>query len=301
MSALDKYNAALANPAPHGQGHTWLLSTANYAALAGIDPTEAAAAIKDARPSKSARDIRAAVTKAYADRGDARRPYVAVRPPIKPKIDTVGTYARCLAAHPDPFPELWEASPVRLHDDVDGDLDLLLDTAWKPENHVFFGDRESGVLGRNVKTVREWKRNPPKDGPFLALNPLTGKPSPGGGYRGNACVAEWRYVLVEFDDVSLEAQAAFWLSHRLPVFAIVHSANKSLHAWIRFETEEQRGRLKRLFTGLGSDPQVWYPGCMTRRPGHYRTDYDPTDTPPDPPSRFQRILYLDPNARGIAA
>jgi hypothetical protein len=132
---------------------------------------------------------------------------------------------------------LTTVSPVAIPDDPLAQTKLFLSTLYTDTDFVFVGDKyDNGILGTTVQAISNWKQNCPK-GPYLIINPLTGtqgstktgKPS----YRCTSCISSLRYILVEADDATLEAQWAFWAgvisSQTLPLRSLVYSGNDSLH------------------------------------------------------------------------
>lgn len=106
-------------------------------------------------------------------------------------------------------------------------------------------------------------------GAWIRFNPLDGK-----GVR-NDNVAEFRYALVESDDMAIERQLAIIEELELPVAALVHSGNKSLHAVVKVDAkdyDEYRKRVDLLYTtcrknGLNLDTQNKNPSRLSRMPG----------------------------------
>jgi hypothetical protein len=303
--SLDAYRRYLADAPPQGsgRGNSWLLGAARRAQFAEVPVHEAVCDIHDARPWRSLAEVRRAVLKAFDGAPLAPMPRVVCRAPL---IDADTVYAQALTRFPEPIPQLIESSPIRLLNDITQDAALLLECLFRPEEYIFIGEKTAAQrLGGNVRRVDEWLpyiRSGGQLGTFLGTNPLSGttgttsegKPT----LRGNNCVTAWRYMIMESDLVPPEAQAALWMTYRLPVAAIVHSANKSLHCWLRVENDTDRQRLKRLFAPLLMDPQCWHPGRLSRTPGVLRTDkIEPGVLPED---NYQLLLYLDPDAKGIA-
>lgn len=136
---------------------------------------------------------------------------------------------------------------------------------------------------------------------FVIPNPMTGEKgltkSGKLSYRCDDSVKEHSYAVVEFDDVSLERQYAFWSACALPVAALIHSAGKSVHAWVRVDAadeaaweEQVEGRLYADFlVPLGVDRTCKNPSRLSRMPGFVRGG-----------KGTQRLLYLDPSAAGDA-
>lgn len=109
----------------------------------------------------------------------------------------------------------------------------------------------------------------PEAGAWIRFNPLDGH-----GVK-NANVTEFRYALVESDELDIEKQNAIIRELELPVACLVHSGGKSLHAIVRVEAtdySEYRKRVDYLYTvcqknGLKVDTQNKNPSRLSRMPG----------------------------------
>lgn len=109
-------------------------------------------------------------------------------------------------------------------------------------------------------------------GAWIRFNPLDGE-----GVR-NDNVAEFRYALVESDEMSPSRQMAIMRSLQLPIAAMVHSGNKSIHAIVHVDApnyEEYRKRVDFLYqtcrdNGLKLDTQNKNPSRLSRMPGVMR-------------------------------
>ncbi|HCX62412.1 MAG TPA: DNA primase [Clostridiales bacterium] len=109
-------------------------------------------------------------------------------------------------------------------------------------------------------------------GAWIRFNPLDGK-----GCK-NENVTEFRYALVESDDMPIDQQHAIYRELELPIACLVHSGKKSLHAIVRIEAgnyEEYRKRVDYLYNvckknGLKVDNQNRNPSRLSRMPGIIR-------------------------------
>lgn len=109
-------------------------------------------------------------------------------------------------------------------------------------------------------------------GAWIRFNPLDG-----GGVR-NDNVAEFRYALVESDEMAPGRQMAAMRALNLPIAAVVHSGNKSVHAIVRVDAgsyDEYRKRVDFLYqacreNGLKIDTQNKNPSRLSRMPGVMR-------------------------------
>ena len=112
----------------------------------------------------------------------------------------------------------------------------------------------------------------PEVGAWIRFNPLDGQ-----GVR-NDNVTEYRYALVESDDMPIAQQNAILRELELPIACLVHSGGKSLHAIVRIEATdytEYRKRVDYLYdvcskNGLAIDRQNKNPSRLSRMPGVMR-------------------------------
>jgi hypothetical protein len=117
-------------------------------------------------------------------------------------------------------------------------------------------------------------------------------------YRGDSCVASYRIAVGEFDEMDKPTQAAFWRGLGVPLWAIIDSGGKSLHAWLKVEigggaaewTDRVEGRLfGQVLVPMGIDSACKNESRLSRLPGHYRTEK----------SAWQRLLWLNPDGGPI--
>ena len=109
-------------------------------------------------------------------------------------------------------------------------------------------------------------------GAWVRFNPLDGK-----GVK-NENVTDFRYALVESDNLDIERQNAIIRELELPCAVLVHSGGKSLHAIVRIDAEnyeEYRRRVDFLYqicakNGLSPDTQNRNPSRLSRMPGVQR-------------------------------
>ena len=109
----------------------------------------------------------------------------------------------------------------------------------------------------------------PEAGAWIRFNPLDGK-----GCK-NENVTEFRYALVESDDMDLDKQNAIIRELELPVACLVFSGKKSLHAIVKVDASDYREYRKRVDylyqicqkNGLKVDTQNKNPSRLSRMPG----------------------------------
>lgn len=111
----------------------------------------------------------------------------------------------------------------------------------------------------------------PAAGAWICFNPVEGG-------RNNNNVTDYRYALVECDNMELEKQQAIIRQLELPCAALVYSGSKSLHAIVRVgapDYTEYRRRVDYLYAackknGLTLDEANRNPARLSRMPGILR-------------------------------
>lgn len=106
-------------------------------------------------------------------------------------------------------------------------------------------------------------------GAWIRFNPFDGQGA------NNSNVTEFRYTLVECDDMSLEKQYALIKQMQLPVAALVHSGGKSLHAIVKvnaLDKDDYAKKVQFLYqtcekSGLKIDTKNKNPSRLSRMPG----------------------------------
>lgn len=112
-------------------------------------------------------------------------------------------------------------------------------------------------------------------GAWIRFNPLDGK-----GIK-NDNVTDFRYALVESDDMEIDQQNAIIRELELPVACLVYSGKKSIHAIVKIEAtdySEYRKRVDYLYeickkNGLKIDTQNKNPSRLSRMPGIMRNGH----------------------------
>jgi len=314
MTAADRYQVKLQSiPAPGTGCNPYLLGVADQGVMAGIDPQTIHDDIRQAIPQGDRRvsdaEITRAINRALADhQAGTYTPRPRQDPAVK---DGKAALRRIIDQAPfDDEVDIWEASPLRVWDPPKDHAALLLSVLYAPDDLVFIGERYGdGILGDTIRPVSEWIRyfqDGGKTGPHIIVNPLDGIPRPkkdgsGDTLRGDANVREYRYCVVEFDDLGREDQIRFWSAARLPIVALIDSGNKSIHAWLQVsklarvrtldEWDEQiKLRLyEKLLIPLGVDPQCKNASRLSRLPGHFRSEKN----------SMQRLLWLSNEGRSV--
>ena len=114
-----------------------------------------------------------------------------------------------------------------------------------------------------------------KAGAWIRFNPLDG------GGVNNENVTDYRYALVESDNMELSAQNGLIRQLQLPVAVLLYSGGKSLHAIVRIEADDKQEYQKRVNylydickkNGMEIDTQNRNPSRLSRMPGCIRGDH----------------------------
>lgn len=134
-------------------------------------------------------------------------------------------------------------------------------------------DRTSGQLLEELAKYKDigsvFGDIDPTVGAWIRFNPLDGQ-----GIR-DSNVTDFRFALVESDDMPVDQQRGVYEQLELPIAALVHSGNKSLHAIVRVEAgdlAEYKRRVDLLYevcgkNGLPVDRQNRNPSRLSRLPG----------------------------------
>ena len=305
---LERYQASLMSIPPSGGGgcHVALLGIARRGILAGVSPEQVHRDLRsNVRGTRKVpdREIAAAVRKAAGE--GARRSYV----PRYATIVCSDARQRIVASGKGiSEADIWERSPVRIDWPPEEDAWRMVENLFAPDEYYFIGtDQTPGAMGESIRQASQWCRYFRCIGwspyPKIVPNPLTGNPgrTKDGklSYRADACVADFRYIVCEFDNIPLSDQLAFWFAAKLPVAALIHSGNKSLHAWVRVDCQDAREweedveskLFPMVLVPLGMDSACKNESRLSRMPGHIRHDT----------KLAQKLLYLAPGGRAISA
>lgn len=312
VTQLDRYTLALGDmPASGGGGcHAHLLTVANYGVSAGLCDDEI---FRDVREHVHGtrhvfdKEIWDAIKKARMEQRQSFSSSTYSRPTQRPRIDGKNFLATLIEKGRDHDEcDLWEASPVRIDWPRQHDHLEVLQRLYSPNDLLFVGGKEAGILGRSIRSTTEWIAYFKSGGHTVELfmpNPLTGiegtTKSNTPSFRSDDCVKDFRIAVVEFDELSREDQLAFWWSVDLPVVALVDSGRKSIHGWVRVnccDADEWTEQVERRLFGsylipMGVDGACRNESRLSRLPGHKRKST----------GRWQRLLYLAPQGRRVAA
>ncbi len=314
--ALNRYRAGLSGLAGmKGRRNASLLGLASLGIMAGLGDVRIIAEVKAASgtPPLTEREIGHALQTAHRDTAPLTdRPQSATEwIPPPPKPPPLGTGAKGFVGRMigrgrgASLASLALSSPVPVPSGPEDQARAFLSSLYGYGDRLFMGaSTDAGVIGATIRTAAEWRDAfktvaPP---PFVIANPLTGsegktkegKPS----FRCGACIAAFRYALVEFDDMPVEDQAAFWAGvialGTLPLRSLTHSGGKSIHGLVEIGAKDQGEWTRAIDTllfavanpdapqGHRADRACKNPDRLTRTPGAYRTDK----------SRVQSLLWL---------
>jgi hypothetical protein len=305
--ALDRITDTLRTT---GSGcHSAIMAAANIGVLTGQTPDRVQADIRavatGSRRQVQDSEIRDAVDKAVRECVPAATgsPRPAVRPvrPVAPPFDGMA-YRKKLIAQGDGAEEMdfMELSGGTLPGEPSEDAAYLLTMLYKPSDVLYTGD----VYGTKVDTVQAILERVRGGSipPHIIPNPMTGdavETTTGKrSYRCDAAVSQYRFAVVEFDDLDRASQLAFWHSiitrKLLNVACLIDSGKKSIHAWIEVACRDAqewrlvvRDGLYHPITGrmaaMGADRACQNPARLSRLPGHQREG-----------GRMQQLVYMNP-------
>ena len=199
---------------------------------------------------------------------------------------------------------LWERSPYRLLEKSDEkDFCAVLESLYDLDDMLFVGTplANAAEQQRCIKSVKEHLARPCV-AEFFRPNPLTGKPVMKANnvpsFVSDACVALFRYAVLEFDDKPLQQQYAFYmamLDKGLPIAALTFSGNKSIHCLLavncanaqEWTTKVEDTLFRNNLELLGCDGACKNESRSSRTPGAIRSSNGVR----------QRLLYLNPGVK----
>ncbi len=309
-----------------GQRHAHLLRLANLGVMAGLrdDQIESEIRSNGGTPLLSEAEVRSAVRKS---RGSTQP--LTLRPgttwagrPAQRQPNPLGlgatTYVHQMISigEGSTFETLASASPIMIPDVPVNQAALFLETMFAPHEFVFCGWMSpvrgmEGSVSPASDRVQYFLRDRIDVTPLFTCNPLTGKegltkdgkPS----RRCAACVASYRYCLIEFDAPPLSLQCAFWggviASRTLPLRSLVYSGGKSIHGLVEVGCQDAASWMQTtntLFFAVANplakkehqaDRACRTPERLTRLPGAERPDT----------GKVQSLLWLAPRVAAAGA
>lgn len=159
---------------------------------------------------------------------------------------------------------------------------------FKPDDIIWTGRDVNDTGYRNArwrfKAAKEWFAKYQCPGEFTCPSAF----QQGVCSRSGGNVKEQRFLVVESDELSYDATGAVfrWLVSQGDVLrAVVDTANKSLHGWFEWPSENRVKLLKGLLPLLQCDPKMFGASQPCRLPGAIRT------TGPRAGSR-QRLIFF---------
>ena len=254
--ALSKYRQRLGQLAGmKGRRNASLLGLATLGVMGGLPDGQIEAEVIGAsgHPPLTTAEVRHAIrtarrdTAPLCDRPDTSRRWTPPPPKPPPLGSGAASFVRRMIdkGAGASFETLAASSPVSIPAEPSGQTCLFLKTLYRAAEHLFCGERfRTGTPGADIQACGEWVRligGGKLDAPALICgNPLTGRPGltkegkP--SYRCAACVATYRFALMEFDALGLADQCAFWAgvisSGVLPVRSLTFSGGKSIHGLV---------------------------------------------------------------------
>jgi KaiC/GvpD/RAD55 family RecA-like ATPase len=135
-------------------------------------------------------------------------------------------------------------------------------------------------------------------GAWMRPNPVKQTGSGHDGAITNADVEDFRFLLLESDELSIEDQLATYERLKLPLAAILTSGGSSCHAWLRVDSVDMEDYAKKaekilaILQPLGFDQANKNPSRLSRLPGAVRKIGGVN-------GGEQKLLFVDPAAIGI--
>lgn len=141
-------------------------------------------------------------------------------------------------------------------------------------------------------------------GPFIILKPFTGrlglKKDGKLSYSCDMAVKRFPHALVEFDNQTIEAQFMFWSAAKMAIKCLIHTAGKSIHAWLDLSkvniiTMQQWGKVIKVdlyehrLKPLVVDMQCSNAARLRRLPGVYRAET----------KQWRQLLWLSAEGRNV--
>jgi hypothetical protein len=216
--------------------------------------------------------------------------------------------------------DLWEASPWRPCDDFHKDAAQLFAALYDRDDHVNVvtdfliektkdGKEKACPHGGGITLTRDdWLKRlrgaqtPCSDaGCWMRMNPVKNMRGSGlDGAHNDVDVASHRFLLIESDTLSIDLQLSLWARLRMPVAALIDTAGRSVHAWLKVDCADETEYRKTaadfytLLTRFGICSANKNPSRLSRLPGVTRKIGGTDDY------AQQRLLYLNPSPRARA-
>lgn len=184
------------------------------------------------------------------------RPLVAPKPTAKDRLAWLATtVSEGIQSRYGVTPsELAWSSPNRLEGVPEPQLwRVFLSTLYRPDDVVWIGDKtDSGQPhhASNFRRVSDWLESEPA-GRLVSLSTFKA----GSISRGNDSIDQHRFIVLESDSLPISKQPAAinFCREFTKLKAIIHSGNKSLHAWFERPADDVLDQLKVILPALGID------------------------------------------------
>ena len=167
--------------------------------------------------------------------------------------------------------ELVHSSPIPIPNNPLEQSRLFISTLYHPDELLFSGKQNSlGLLGSTVRKASDWLDHLSSLDELISRDPLVSQLAPNVSYREMGAVAEYRHLLVEFDNMELPTQIQFWAgvirSKLLPIRSLVYSGGKSIHALLRINCQkDEQQRSKRV-------QEAHFAMCHPKAPREHQCD-----------------------------
>jgi hypothetical protein len=213
--------------------------------------------------------------------------------------------------------DLWHVSPWRPLEDWRVDALMLFAALYDKDDFINVvtdftveqqkdGEHKANPQGAGKTLLRDdwmrWIRDhsvPQSDaGAWIRPNPVKERGSGKTGAITDSDVTNYRFCLLESDDLHFDLQISLWAKLPLPIAAIIQSGGRSVHAWVMLncatakEHEDKVNRIFALLARFGLCLSNKNASRMSRLPGAQREIGKRGDG-------AQRLLYL--NAEPIEA
>jgi hypothetical protein len=300
-------------PAPEGERHNQAVKLAIFMARRGSASEAIYARLRGMyEVSVTDDELKSIVSWVQRRKTTQQQPGVTVAKPKskiqKPKTDYLaGAEHFTGGGRMDPL-ALLEQSPIRIPSSVSEAAVAFIRTAYQAGELVNVvsvcqsqGGKARPVGMGSVRSREQWIQQIELQGlpcgpggVWQRMNPVRHRaPSNGRGFA-DCDVAAFRFVLVESDALPLDLQIGVLVRVKLPIFALVHSGGKSVHAWVRIDAADEfsyRDAVRIIFDRLGPlgfDKANSNPSRLARLPGASR----PIIESPTNESLIQRLLFL---------
>lgn len=209
--------------------------------------------------------------------------------------------------------ELYPSSPVQFKGSGAEELLSFLELLYQPGEKLNIvckftlnkdGKANPSGAGKTM-TRTDWcdyirKTGVPQSeaGAWLRMNPCK-EGSGAGGAITDADITAWKFMLLESDDVPCETMIALFQNLKLPLAAILKTGGKSVHAWVRLESESEDAymtsvkRLMELLGPFGVDKSNKNPSRLSRLPSAQRKIQAHGDG-------LQSLLWINPNCKPVS-